>query len=242
MDYLYDGSFDGFLCCIYHNYKSKKASGIYEKEIYQISMMNDYIIIDTNYSFAEIVYNAIETKISKEAMDMIYYVFLSCDKNKDNKLLKFIEFGFEKGKIALDMYTNEYVHPVRELYTRVAREEHSFLGLLRFSDIGDVLYAKYNPDNNITALITEHFADRYKYEKFIIHDEKRRIASIYANGRWEIIDASTINTITLTDNELMLQNLWKEYFTTLAIEGRKNIKLQNQKVPKKYRKNIVEFK
>jgi len=131
---------------------------------------------------------------------------------------------------------------MREIYTRVAREEHNFLGFLRFSDIGGILYAKYSPDNNITVLITEHFADRYKYEKFIIHDEKRNIASVYANERWQIVDASSINTVSLTDDEIMFHKLWKEYFTTLAIEGRKNINLQNQKVPRRYRKNIVEFK
>jgi probable DNA metabolism protein len=241
MDYLYDGSFDGLLSCIYHHYKSKTTSGIYENKLYQYSIMNDYMIIDTNFGFADIVYNAIETKISKEAMNMIFYAFLSCEKDKDNFILKFIEFGFKKGKIALDMYTNDYVLPIREVYTRVSREEHGFLGLLRFSDIGGILYAKYSPDNNLTVLISDHFADRYKYEKFIIHDEKRNIASIYADERWEIIDASKVNTISLSDDELMLQKLWKEYFTTLAIEGRKNTKLQNQKVPKKYRKNIAEF-
>jgi probable DNA metabolism protein len=241
MDYLYDGSFDGFLSCVYHSYKSKKASGIYEGNSYQYSITNDYMIIDTNSDFAEIVYNAIENKISKEAMNMIFYAFLSCDNNKNNKILKFIEFGFRKGKDTIDMYTNDCVFPIRELYTKVSREEHSFLGLLRFSDIGGILYAKYNPDNNLTVLITEHFADRYKYEKFIIHDEKRKIASIYADENWQIVDASFIKSISLTDNEIMFHKLWKEYFTTLAIEGRKNINLQNQKVPKKYRKNIIEF-
>lgn len=241
MDYLYDGSFDGFLSCVYHNYKTKKASGIYERNLYQYSIMNDYMIIDTDFNFADIVYNAIETKISKEAMNMIFYAFLSCEKDKDNIILKFIDFGFKKGKIAIDMYTNDCVLPIREIYTRVSREEHGFLGLLRFSDIGGILYAKYCPDNNITVLITEHFADRYKYERFVIHDEKRNIASVYADEKWEIIDASKVNMISLSDNELMLHKLWKEYFTTLAIEGRKNPKLQNQKVPKKYRKNITEF-
>ena len=239
--YIYDGSFDGFLSCIYHNYKSKKTSGIYQDKLYQYSITDDYIMIDTNIEFADIVYNAIETKISKEAMNMIYYAFLSCERDKDNIILNFIKFAFIKGKIAIDMYTNDCVLPIREIYTRVSREEHGFLGLLRFSDIGGILYAKYSPDNNITVLITEHFADRYKYEKFIIHDEKRNLASIYANGTWEIVDASMIREISLSDSEIILQKLWKEYFTTLAIEGRKNAKLQNQKVPQKYRKNIVEF-
>lgn len=241
MDYLYDGSFDGFLSCVYHSYKLKKASGIYEKNSYQYSIINDYMIIDADSHLADTVYDAIEKKISKEAMHIIFHAFLSCDNDKNNKILKFIEFGFKKGRIAVDMYSHDSVLPVMEMYTRVSREAHSFLGLLRFSDIGGILYAKYNPDNNITTLITGHFADRYKYEKFIIHDERRNIAAIYANEHWEIIDAGSLNIDSVTNDEIMLHKLWKDYFTTLAIEGRKNINLQFQKVPARYRKNIVEF-
>lgn len=241
MDYLYDGTFDGFLTCVYHSYKTKKATGIYVESEYQHSIINDYKIISTDPSLSDIVYEAIEKKISKEAMHIIFYAFLSCNKNKDTKILNFIEYGFKKGKIAVDIYSNDSVLPVREMYTNVSREEHSFLGLLRFSDIDGILYAKYNPDNNITALITEHFADRYKYEKFIIHDEKRKIASIYANNHWELVDASIINIDELDREEIMVHQLWKNYFTTLAIDERKNINLQFQKVPARYRKNIVEF-
>lgn len=241
MDYLYDGSFDGFLTCVYYSYKIEKATGIYEESSYQHSIINNHKVVNTDSKLSDIVYDAIEKKISKDAMHIIFYAFLSCQDNKENNILNFIEFGFKKGKIAVDMYSHDSVLPVREMYTRVSREEHGLLGLLRFSDIDGILYAKYNPDNNITALITEHFADRYKYEKFIIHDEKRKIASIYANQRWEIIDASIINIDELTKDEIMVHQLWKSYFTTLAIEERKNLNLQFQKVPARYRKNIVEF-
>lgn len=241
MDYLYDGSFDGFLTCVYYSYKIEKATGIYEESSYQHSIIDNHKVVNTDSNLSGIVYDAIEKKISKEAMHIIFYAFLSCEDKKENYILKFIEFGFKKGKIAVDMYSHDSVLPVREMYTRVSREEHGFLGLLRFSDIDGILYAKYNPDNNITALITEHFADRYKYERFIIHDEKRKIASIYANECWEIFDASYINVDELTKDEVMVHQLWKSYFTTLAIEERINPNLQFQKVPARYRKNIVEF-
>lgn len=241
MDYLYDGTFEGLLTCIYYNYKFKEASGIYEKNSYQQSLVQESEYIETNTQYADIVYNAIKEKISQEALVIIYYSYLSYIFNKENYILNFVKFAFKKGKIAIDMYTNDNVLPIREMYTKVSRESHSFLGLLRFSDIGGILYARYNPDNNVTPIIVEHFADRYKYEKFIIHDEKRKIAAIYANNLWEIIDASNINISELSKDEIKLQQLWKHYFTTHAIEARTNTNLQFQKVPTRYRKNIIEF-
>jgi len=38
----------------------------------------------------------------------------------------------------------------------------------------------------------------------------------------------------------MVQMLWKKYFKSMAIEERKNLKLQQQNMPKKYWKYLVE--
>lgn len=241
MDYLYDGSFDGFLTSVYYSYKVQNATGIYAKNSYQQSLLNESKEVHTDANLSDIVYNAIEKKISSEAMHLIYYSFLSCEEYKENKILDFIRFGFKVGKNVVDMFSHDYVFPLKEMHRNVSRESHNFLGLLRFSDIGGILYAKFNPDNNITTLITEHFADRYKYEKFIIHDQKRKIASIYANNNWEIVDASILNLSEISDEEVLVQELWQNYFTTLCIKERKNLNLQFQHVPARYRKNIVEF-
>ena len=241
MDYLYDGSFDGFLTCVYYNFKHERAAGIYVKNSYQNSIINKSKVITSDLALSDIVYNAIEKKISAEAMRLIFYAFLSGSDKKENNILNFIEFGFKKGKIAVDLYSRDEVFPIMEMYNRVFREMHGFLGLLRFSDINGILYARYNPDNNITPIITEHFADRYKYEKFIIHDEKRKIASLYADDHWEITDAGKININEPTVDEVTIHKLWKSYFTTLAIKQRKNLNLQFQTVPMRYRKNITEF-
>ncbi len=116
------------------------------------------------------------------------------------------------------------------------------LGILRFSEIGGILYAKYSPDNDISILLADHFADRYKHEKFIIYDEKRKKVVVYANNNWEIKENINIDDIEFSIKETMIQKLWKQYFTDLAIKERKNINLQFQFVPSRYRKNMTEFK
>lgn len=174
MDYLYDGTFEGLMTCIYYHYKKEKATGIYEISEYQQSIVYEAEIVKTDISKAKIVCDSINRQISKEAYIHVYYCYLSNDSKKENLILDFLIFAFKYGRDTMNFYTHEKVLPINEIYKKVAREEHRVLGILRFSDIGGILFAKYSPDNDISILLADHFADRYKHEKFIIYDEKRK--------------------------------------------------------------------
>lgn len=242
MDYIYDGTFEGLLTCIFLHYKKQATTGIYNIKSYQQSMINNYEIVITNRENAKIVSEAINNKISREAYLYIYYAFLSCMENKENIILDFIVFAFKYGKNTMNFYSHEKVLPINEIHQKVGKESHRFKGILRFKDINGLLYAKFSPDNDILVLITDHFANRYRYEKFIIHDEKRQKAVIYANDKWEIIENIQLDNFDESKDEKLFQSLWKQYFNDLAIEERKNIGAQFQFVPARYRKNMVEFK
>ena len=161
---------------------------------------------------------------------------------KEKTILDFLIFAFKYGKNTMNFYTHDKVLLINKTYLRVANEVHRFLGILRFSDAGGFLFSKFSPDNDIVLLMAEHFADRYKYEKFIIYDEKRKKGLIYADNSWEIKENIHISDIEKSQSEKMIQSLWKQYFTDLAIKERVNYKLQFQFVPSRYRKNMAEFK
>lgn len=241
MDYLYDGTFEGMITCIYYHYKKRKSTGIYNESQYQNSIVNNFEIVKTDKEKANIVIDAIYKKTSREVYIYIFYCFLSNLENKENIILEFIIFAFEYGKDVMNYFTHEKVHPVKEAYKKVGFENHRFLGILRFSDIGGVLYAKFSPDNDILILLADHFVDRYKYEKFIIYDEKRKKALIYANEKFEIRYDIVIDNIEFSEDEKRIRKLWKQYFNDLAIKERENINLQFQFVPNRYRKNMSEF-
>lgn len=242
MDYLYDGTFEGLLTCIYSHYKDENATGIYNASSYQQSIVNEYKIIDTDEVKAGRVSDAINQKVSREAYINVFYCFLSDIKNKENIILEFLIFAFRYGKNTMNFFSHEKVLPINEAYIKVSREEHRFLGILRFADMGGILYSRFSPDNDILILIAEHFADRYKYEKFVIHDEKRQKAVVYSDGVWEIKENIIIENPEYSKDEKMIQSLWKQYFNDLAIKERANLNLQYQFVPSRYRKNMAEFK
>jgi len=242
MDYLYDGTFEGLMTAVYYHYKKEKADGIYEEFDYQQSIAFQQEVVKTDIMKARIVSDAINKLISKEAYIHVYYCFLSNVINKENIILDFLIFAFKYGRNTMSFYTHEKVLPINEIYKRVASEEHRLLGILRFSDIGGILYAKYSPDNDISILLAEHFADRYRYERFIIYDERRKKAVVYSENNWEIKENINIYNIEFSSNEKQIHELWKQYFTDLAIKERKNLNLQFQFVPARYRKNMAEFK
>lgn len=241
MIYLHDGNFDGFLTCVYEHYYSRKVEEIYCKDSFQPKLFEEIRFVETDKNKADKVYASIMKRFSKEIYWDIFSAFLSKNVLKDCYLLKFLETAFKMGNQIEGIYTHKDTIQIKKLSRLVNRERHRFLGLLRFSDTGKVLFSKINPDNDILILIAEHFSNRLKNERFIIYDEVRRKAVISNNGDWFITDADLKEEALQSKEEKFFQELWKEYFQTIGIEGRKNLRLQQNFVPLKYRKNIIEF-
>ncbi|MCL1918768.1 MAG: TIGR03915 family putative DNA repair protein [Peptococcaceae bacterium] len=262
MDYLYDGSFDGLLTAIYHDYYSGRAGGIYPQDSpYQGSLFQEGShLIETQSSLADRVYQAIEIKLSDAALPAIYHTYLSNIPEKETLILHYLRFSFSVGPRADSYHTHPAIQPVQKAARRVSFEKQRLLGLLRFIEIKQepqpLLYARLTPDHNILPLLAAHFADRLQEENFIIHDCRRRFAVIHpARSPWrlQLLDnqvtrwleraenAITDDPLTGNPQEVWYQNLWSRYFDSVAIESRRNARLQNHFIPYRYRCNLVEM-
>jgi len=82
-------------------------------------------------------------------------------------------------------------------------------------------------------------------ENFIIYDENRRTAIIHRSGYpWVYTNADDFNIDSFsegTKEEIEFSKLWKTFFDTIAIEERKNPRLQRNNIPLRYRGNMLEF-
>jgi len=253
MDYLYDGSFEGLLTCIYYHYYKEKASGIYQQEYYQPALMTDSTEVITDPMLAARVSAAIEQKISKTSLDLVYHVFVSSAANKEILIIHYLRLGFRLGAKVDLYYSHPDVYPLQKIAHKVTAEVHRFLGLLRFADAGNFLYAVLSPDHYILPLIADHFADRLAGERWIIHDRKRDLAVVYDGHhaaedsaryqrQWYITDFPHPGPLLFTQKEQYYQKLWQLYFDKIGIESRRNLRLQAQFVPYRYRVDLVEFK
>jgi probable DNA metabolism protein len=249
MDYLYDESFDGFLCCVFHCYYLEKAEGIFPQTRYQGNLLRAHSLVETDGRQADRVYAAIESKISAHDMKRIYTVFCSSVPDKEMKLLRYIRLGFKEGPKIRLLFGNPIVYEVQQAEKKVVNEVHRMCGLLRFSEVGSgagaaerpILYAPMTPDHDIAEFLAPHFCDRFKHEALIIHDKRRGKALVSAAGAWYITDFHDAGALAETGAERQYRKLWREYFDAVAIRERNNPACQRRFMPARYWGNLTEM-
>jgi probable DNA metabolism protein len=248
--YLYDGSFEGLLTCIYEAYYRHENPGfILSDKAYRESikgtlfqLLDSPLRIDTDMSKSEKVYNAVENKISAEAMETIYNVFLSEVTGFEIMTLDYVRLGFKTGYDLNKLLQDKRVMDMLKTERKVIFEVHRMHGFLRFQERPGFYYAPCEPDHNITALLTPHFAQRLQYQDFIIHDVRRGIASVCRRAEWFItIMEGEFKEALLRGEGDAYEDLWKGYFSWASIVERKNPKNQKRQMPKRYWKHLTEF-
>lgn len=242
VDYLYDGTFEGFLTCVYAHYYQEKADGIFVSQEYQSNLMKGYIEIETDSAKAERVYNAIRDKLSLYDLKRIYHVFASSVEGKELKLLNYIRLGFKIGGTVSMYYGHPIVFAIQEIEKKVSNEIHRMKELVRFSELENgILYSDIEPDHDVVEFLAEHFCDRYKNEAFMIHDVKRKKALVAYQGEWYVTYFDAINKGEFSQHEEDYRRLWKQYFDNIAIKERINPKCQKNRMPVRYWKHLTEF-
>lgn len=190
------------------------------------------------------VVRSIRSKISEEVFGEVFKGTLSDKQDKADVIYHFLVEAFKSGRRVLYKLGNPAVMRLFELTRYVSNEQHRLRGFVRFEELyNGVLFSKIAPVNNVITLIAPHFCDRLPGENWIIYDEKREIAAIHKkHGDWCLTsDTIMLEKIVSTEKESFYKDLWTTFFNTIAIEERKNYKLQRQLMPLRYRENIVEF-
>jgi len=244
MTILFDGTFEGFLNVVYEVYYKKiEPHSIQIEGFEQLTLGDESYIIQTDGKKASRVYKAIRDKISEESADRLFYAFHAADDARFLALLKYIQLGFSVGHM-VDSHLHEYfVRYVTKLAKNVSREAHLLHGFCRFAETTqNVYYCEVTPKNDVLYFLAEHFIQRLMNQAWVIHDKVRNKAAIY-DGNSYVITAVPAETpaVVYADNEAETQELWVMFFNTLAIDARKNPKLQRQLLPLYFRKNMTEF-
>lgn len=240
MVYVTDGSFEGILTAVFEAFRNKEEP----EEItlggdFQLPLGTDVREIPVDAEKSDRVWRGVQSKISQQSLEDLYKAYLSEHPRVGLYIYRYIRLGLNLGRKVEEYLQHPDVQAIHDLSRRVGKEVHLFLGILRFKKLKNgVFYACYEPDNNITQLITDHFARRLAGQAWIIHDKKRDIFALY-NGE-EVIFTSGLSDLEHLACEEEYEELWKRYFATIAIEIRKNPKLQRSFMPYRYWKHLVE--
>lgn len=243
MIYLYDGTFEGLATAVYEAYYSKqRPSAIISQEDHSPTFFDEEFQIYTDQIKANKVLGAIREKLGEDVLQRILYAFFSEDPNAGTIIYKFIRVAFKMGPKVIDYRAHEDVGPMLDLYRKVARESHSLLGLIRFVELDNgILYSQFEGTYNVLSILGSHFFGRLSGEQWILHDLKRSYA-VFCNGKeWVMREADIPQEVPLHKKELLFQKLWKTYFKHIAIKERSNPALQQNFMPKKYWKYLIEM-
>ncbi len=239
MNYIYDSTFDGLMTAVFEIYAAKDSDALISSsnEINYSLYESAHIVTDTEKS------NRVQTGLNCLGRDLsarLYTAWLSHTDNVDDLILSVIRIGFSSGKNPMPQRHYDVVCKVDALASKVGGVAHRMLQFVRFIKLSEDLYAAdIEPEYDVLALIGDHFHSRFPQNRFIIRDIPRLQAIVSTPDGWHITSLPSDNP-PLPKNGTF-ERLWRTYFKTIANVGRINLKLQQQFVPLKFRKNLTEF-
>lgn len=238
--YTYDGSFDGFLCCVFESvYTGELPFTILCEEDAPLTLVDVRSIV-TDPAKAERVRASIPSKISGRAMELVTTVFCSCLENKELRILKFLLQAYREGGKLCFKLGDAVMVPLLNAEKHLLREAHLLKGFVRFADVGGALVATVTPKNYVLPFIAQHFILRYNNEQFMIFDKTNCAALVYRNGKAEILRVDNVTFPEISENEARYQAMWKQFYNTIAIAGRENPRCRMTHMPKRYWANMLE--
>ncbi|NNP71279.1 DNA metabolism protein [Acinetobacter defluvii] len=247
--YIFDGSMTGLLCCVFRAFQFRE----FEVEIHheadsQQGLFGENIHVASDETQALRVWQGLQQRISANAIRNFYYTFLSEQAQAFQQLFEFSVYVFLSQKNVDQNYGHTAVLALSQWAKQVGREKHRMEAFVRFKKSKDGLFLSLiKPDFDVLPLILKHFKARYQDQRWLIYDEKRKYGIYYdlKNVHQIQMNAKEVDqnlatgrsqnfNIELDEEEVLYDQLWKDYFKSANIQARQNMKLHIQYVPKRY--------
>ena len=239
---IYDGTFEGLLTAVFEIYERKLIHvKILKGEWRNTALFEDVIKVITDQTKARRVLKGLKERLSTEGVQRVYVAHFSEMDNCEQPLIGYIRHAFDSDQNIEEDYGNRFVLKLSEIVQMVRRERHRMEAFVRFQKLSDgTFYATVDPDFNVLPLLIKHFKDRYADQKWIIYDLRRKYGICYDLNTVEYmeIDFSRSNqggkASIHCEDEGIYQHLWKNYFNSVNIPARKNMKLHLRHIPHRY--------
>lgn len=181
--YRYDGSFSGFLCCIYRAIRAREEPALILAGDEMPALLFPELAIHTDPDQARRVSRAIAGKIGPQVLEFAQRAHLTALAGRELYLLALLRRGFREGPLVLEDMADPTVCRLRRAVCHLEREAHLYKGFVRFQVRGEALSAVIQPKNRVLPLLAEHFRERFAAQALLIYDETHREALLCARGR-----------------------------------------------------------
>lgn len=240
--YFFDGTKNGLLTCIFESFYEKRIPDDVTTECVQCGLLDEIVTIKTDNEKAERVYKCLKNCKTKYLVSDFNLTFRSGEKKRFKVLFDYLNVAISNKNIDVSKaFALPEIQAFTDLKNRIYTETHRFKGFLRFMETEKgFYYACYEPDNDITELLVPHFTARLQ-SPFIIHDIKRNILALCDGKRYKILNGGDNGvTVFMSESEEIFLDLWQQYYKSINIEARKNLRQMRNYMPERYWKNLSE--
>ena len=240
VSYLYDGTYAGFLTCVFESYRHKEAPADFTPFHRACASFYPQRTVETDPGKAQRVYRSLD-QFGREGRRWAVRGFLTCLPERELWLWRLYQLGFqEKASLSRDL-THPVVDQVRKAVRHLEQEAHLLTGFVRFSELEGILVGEISPKNQVLPLLRPHFCGRYPQERFLLYDQVHREALVHAPGKWAILPMEELHLPSAGAEEHLYRQMWQRFYDTIAIQGRYNPKCRMTHMPKRYWGNMTEF-
>ena len=251
--YTFDGTMEGLLTAVFDAYALKQRPEALLKEGDVLPLFCDHVYsVTTDDEKAQRVWTGLEKRLKREAMKLISVSWLSELPELNQPLFSYIYKVFREGDISRN-FADPDVLAVTNIARRVLHEQLRMKQFIRFQKAKDGTYlAVVGPDHNVLPLIIDHFQDRFNDQPWLIYDARRHYG-FYYDGQKVIritfedeaavpfdLGNGQLNDEVLSENDRLLQDLWRTYFKAICIKERMNPRKQLNDMPRRYWKYMTE--
>ena len=239
--YLYDGTFPGFLTCVFESYARDEEPACFSGFDDPRTSLWPERAVETDREKAERVYRSLSRKVSPEVQKWVRHGFLTCVPEKERRLYDFIRLAYRAGPAVVRDLTDPRVAPLHTALLHLWKEAHLFQGFVRFSDQGGVLCGQITPKNRVLPLLRPHFCARFSRERLLLYDCTHQEALLYQPRQWAILPLEEFHLEGPGEEERDYRQLWRRFYDTIAIRERKNPRCRMTHMPKRYWDDMTEF-
>ena len=239
--YRYDGSFAGFLSCIFQAYLHREAPACFlTGEDERLTLWIERAV-DTHQGEARRVYRWLGKVLGREGRRLLSLGFLSCMPQRELRLWEFLQMGCQRGPAAAGDLADPRVAALRRAVLQAQHEAHQFKGFVRFSQLEGTLVSEISPKNQVLPLLRPHFRSRYPGERLVIWDKVHRQALFSAPEGWAIVPLEEFRSGGAGEEEQAYRRLWRRFYEAVSIEGRDNPKCRMTHMPKRFWADLTEL-
>lgn len=246
IDGIFTGIYDAWASRLGHDNVGLRVEGQMNLELFA-----EYREVQTDPQKAEKVARSVRGKMGQDAYKTVYQAALSCRPEKADAIYRVVVRGMknsvtpQEARQIIWNLQDSNVCLLFELARKVGNEALRYLEFVRFKELSNgVLFSEIQTENYVLPMVGDHFADRFPNENFMIYDNTHNDCLIHGKQRqWFILRNTQPDKKAeekISDREEEFQNLWRGFCDSIAIESRKNLKLQQQFWPLKFRKWMTE--